>query len=68
MSLTALQIKNIVCPDGRDNPMSKNVMTNRLRDMGYGADEMSAHGFRSTASTLLHEQGYSHDAIEAQLV
>jgi integrase len=50
-----------------DNPMSKNVMTNRLRDMGYGADEMSAHGFRSTASTLLHEQGYSHDAIEAQL-
>jgi len=50
-----------------DNPMSKNVMTNRLRDMGYGADEMSAHGFRSTASTLLHEQGWNHDAIEAQL-
>lgn len=50
-----------------DRPISKNVMTNRLRIMGYGADEMTAHGFRSTASTLLHEQGWAHDAIEAQL-
>jgi integrase len=50
-----------------DRPISKNVMTNRLRFMGYGADEMTAHGFRSTASTLLHEQGWSHDVIEAQL-
>lgn len=50
-----------------DNPMSKNVMTNLLRKLGYGADQMTAHGFRSTASTLLHEQGWSHDAIEAQL-
>ncbi|WP_334019592.1 tyrosine-type recombinase/integrase [Alteromonas sp. S015] len=48
-------------------PMSKNVMTNRLRDLGYAADVMSAHGFRSTASTILHEQGWNHDAIEAQL-
>lgn len=50
-----------------DQPMSKNVMTNRLREMGYGPDDMTAHGFRSTASTLLHEQGWAHDAIEAQL-
>lgn len=50
-----------------DRPMSKNVMTNRLREMGYGADDMTAHGFRSTASTLLHEQGWKHEAIEAQL-
>jgi integrase len=35
--------------------------------MGYGADEITTHGFRSTASTLLHEQGWGHDAIEAQL-
>jgi integrase len=50
-----------------DKPLSKNVMTNRLRDLGYGGDVMSAHGFRSTASTILHEQGWPHDAIEAQL-
>lgn len=50
-----------------DKPISKNVMTNRLRSLGYSADVMSAHGFRSTASTILHEQGWSHDAIEAQL-
>ena len=47
--------------------MSKNVMTSRLREMGYGPDDMTAHGFRSTASTLLHEQGWAHDVIEAQL-
>jgi integrase len=50
-----------------DKPLSKNVMTNRLRDLGYGADVMTAHGFRSTASTILHEQGWGHDVIEAQL-
>ncbi len=58
-----------VFPGQRDSskPMSKNVMTNRLRDLGYSADVMSAHGFRSTASTILHEQGWNHDIIEAQL-
>jgi len=58
-----------VFPNSRnsDNPISKNVMTNRLRDLGYAADVMSAHGFRGTASTILHEQGWSHDAIEVQL-
>jgi integrase len=50
-----------------DKPLSKNVMTNRLRDLGYKADVMSAHGFRSTASTILHEQGWHHDVIETQL-
>lgn len=50
-----------------DKPLSKNVMTNRLRDLGYSADVMSAHGFRSTASTILHEQGWHHDVIETQL-
>lgn len=58
-----------VFPNKRDSskPMSKNVLINRLRDLGYGADVMSAHGFRSTASTILHEQGWTHEAIEAQL-
>lgn len=58
-----------VFPNSRNSnsPISKNVMTNRLRDLGYAADVMSAHGFRGTASTILHEQGWSHDAIEVQL-
>jgi integrase len=58
-----------VFPSERDGnkPMSKNVMTNRLRSLGYSADVISAHGFRSTASTLLHEQGWKHDVVEVQL-
>ena len=28
---------------------------------------MTGHGFRSMASTLLHEQGWEHQAIERQL-
>jgi integrase len=35
--------------------------------MGYESDVMTAHGFRTTASTLLNEQGWSPDAIERQL-
>ena len=35
--------------------------------MGFGKDEMTGHGFRSMASTLLHEQGWNHQAIERQL-
>jgi integrase len=35
--------------------------------MGYAKDEMSGHGFRSMASTLLNEQGWNRDAIERQL-
>lgn len=58
-----------VFPSERDSsrPMSKNVMTNRLRNLGYPADVMSAHGFRSTAATNLHEKGWNHDVIETQL-
>jgi len=33
----------------------------------HSADVMSAHGFRSTASTLLHEKGWKHGVIEVQL-
>lgn len=59
----------LVFPNQRDSskPMSKNILTNRLRDLGYPADVMSAHGFRSTASTILHEKGWSSEVIEVQL-
>jgi integrase len=35
--------------------------------MGYGKDEMTAHGFRSTASTILNERHFDPDVIEAAL-
>ncbi|MBI5014370.1 MAG: integrase arm-type DNA-binding domain-containing protein [Deltaproteobacteria bacterium] len=50
-----------------DRPMSENTVNAALRRMGYGQDEMTGHGFRSMASTLLNEQGWHRDAIERQL-
>lgn len=38
-----------------------------LRRLGYAKDEMTFHGFRSMASTILNEQGYNRDWIERQL-
>ena len=51
----------------KDRPMSPNTILSALRSMGYAKEEMSGHGFRSTASTLLNEQGYNRDWIERQL-
>lgn len=58
-----------VFPGGRsrERPMSENAVLAALRRMGYTKDEMTGHGFRSMASTLLHEQGWNHQAIERQL-
>lgn len=50
-----------------DRPMSENTINAALRRMGFGKDEMTGHGFRSMASTLLNEQGWKRDAIERQL-
>lgn len=48
--------------------LSENSMNSALRRMGYTNEEHTAHGFRSTASTILNESGeFSADAIEAQL-
>lgn len=47
--------------------MSNNTLNAALRRLGYGHDDMTAHGFRSMASTLLNELGWSPDAIERQL-
>jgi integrase len=49
-------------------PMSENTLNAALRRLGYGTDEMTSHGFRSTASSLLNESGkWSADAIERAL-
>jgi integrase len=53
---------------GTDKPISENTLNTALRRMGYGQDEMTSHGFRASASTLLNESGKWHpDAIERQL-
>ena len=49
-------------------PMCENAINGALRRMGYGPADMTAHGFRSTASSLLNESGkWSADAIERAL-
>ena len=49
-------------------PMSENTINAALRNLGYDKNQMTGHGFRSMASTLLNEQGCWHpDAIERQL-
>lgn len=52
----------------RKRPMSDNTLNAALRRMGYSSSEMTAHGFRAMASTLLNESGkWSYDAIERAL-
>lgn len=48
-------------------PMSENTIRAALRRLGYENGEMTGHGFRSMAGTLLNEQGWHRDAIERQL-
>lgn len=48
-------------------PMSENTVLGALRRLGYTVDEMTGHGFRSLASTLLNENSWNRDAIERQL-
>lgn len=52
----------------RLRPMSDNTINAGLRRLGYTSDEMTGHGFRAMASTLLNESGKWHpDAIERAL-
>lgn len=49
-------------------PMSENALNGALRRLGYSGSEMTSHGFRAMASTLLNETGkWNPDAIERQL-
>jgi len=56
------------CYDG-SKPYSDNTLNKAfVRQMGYPPQTVTAHGFRSTASTLLNESGlWNYDAIEHQL-
>lgn len=51
----------------RSKPMSENTVNVALRRLGFSGDQMTAHGFRATARTLLAEMGWRPDAIERQL-
>lgn len=53
---------------GGSRPMSENTINACFRRMGFSGDEITAHGLRATASTLLNESGHwSPDAIERAL-
>ena len=48
-------------------PMSDATVNVALRALGYTREEITGHGFRAMASSLLAERGWSVDAIERQL-
>ncbi|MGM0425480.1 MAG: tyrosine-type recombinase/integrase [Thermodesulfobacteriota bacterium] len=61
---------NYIFPGERMNgrPMSENTVNVALRSMGFQKDQMCAHGFRTMASTRLHESGiWDSRVIELQL-
>lgn len=50
-----------------EKPLSENAMNSALRRMGYTKEEMTSHGFRSSASTILNGRGFDPEVIEMQL-
>lgn len=79
LSRQALAVLNVVWPLNEGHALvfpslrshkkrlSENAFNSVLRNMGYSKEEATAHGFRSTASTILNERGFSGDVIEAAL-
>lgn len=68
--ITGRGVASLVFPGVRvvSQPISENTLGAALRRLGYSTDEMVAHGFRSTFSTLANESGkWSVNAIEAAL-
>ncbi len=47
--------------------LSENAFNSAIRRMGYSKEEVTAHGFRATASTILNDRGFDADVIEAAL-
>lgn len=55
---------------GQNEPsraLSENTVRVAMRRMGFTNDQITPHGLRGTASTLLHEQGWPTNVVEAQL-
>ncbi|SDO20137.1 Integrase [Filomicrobium insigne] len=61
--------KGLVFPSVRTprRPISDGTLNAALRRLGYAKEEATAHGFRSSASTMLNELGFDPDVIEAAL-
>ena len=61
--------RELLFPGERDHdrPMSNMAINAALRYLGYSGEEITGHGFRSMASTILNERGYNRDWIERQL-
>jgi len=61
-------LSGLLFPGERDHekPMSNNTILGALKRMGY-TGQMTGHGFRGVASTILHEAGFDHAHIELQL-
>ena len=51
----------------KQRPLSEGAMISALRRMGFGPEDMTPHGFRSSASTILNENGFNPGVIEAML-
>ncbi len=51
----------------RDRPLSENAMNSVLRRIGFAQDEHTAHGFRSSFSTIMNERGFDPEIIEDAL-
>lgn len=77
LSRQVMKILEQALPFARDGyllPGSKNAhiltaqsINNAIKDLGYGSDVITPHGFRGTASTLLNERGWDERVIEKQL-
>lgn len=61
--------KRYLFPGARSSsrPMSDMTVNAALRRLGYPKEEMTGHGFRHMATTLLNELGFNRDAIERQM-
>jgi integrase len=57
-----------VFPGARDRnrPMSDNAIRSAMRRLGWTGEEMTPHGFRAMASTILDEMGYQQQWLERQ--
>lgn len=73
---TLRELRPITGPDGfvfrgerhHDRAMSENTVNAALRALGFSKDEVTGHGFRATARTLLEEKlGFAPAVIDAQL-
>ena len=54
-------------PQSNRKLLSETAFNTVLRRLGYSGDEVTAHGFRVTASTILNSREYNPDVIEAVL-